>query len=83
MRRIRAASLLRVPLLVWLCFQRLTPLIGSIIECYRMSEIEDLRQAVQALNRAVFLLDNKVRNLEANIKKVEAPRLPKAHRLSA
>jgi len=47
-----------------------------------MSEIEELRQAVQALHRAVFPLDNKVRNLEANTKKAEPSPLPKAHRLS-
>ena len=81
-RRIRAAGLLRVPLLVWLLFLRLTPLIGSINECYCMSEIEELRQAVQALHRAVFLLDNKVRNLEATIRKAEPSPLQKDHRLS-
>lgn len=48
-----------------------------------MSEIEELRQAVQGLHRAVFQLDNKVRNLEANIKKAKPSPLPKAHRLSA
>jgi hypothetical protein len=47
-----------------------------------MSETEELRRAVQALHRAVFLLDNKVRNLEANIRKAEPSPLPKAHRLS-
>jgi len=47
-----------------------------------MSEIDELRQAVQDLSRAVFLLDNKVRNLEANIRGAEPPPLPKAHRLS-
>jgi outer membrane murein-binding lipoprotein Lpp len=48
-----------------------------------MSEIDELRQAVQALNLAIFQLDNKVRNLEANIKKAGQSPLPKAHRLSA
>ena len=41
-----------------------------------MREIEELPQAVQALHRAVFLLDNTVRNLETNIKRPEPLPLP-------